>query len=40
MERDGVHMTAVEYAQKHWSEFRDEYPKLLTAILPDDIEVE
>jgi hypothetical protein len=25
----------MEYAQKHWSEFRDEYPEMLTAILPD-----
>ncbi|KAJ7936037.1 hypothetical protein B0H13DRAFT_2304112 [Mycena leptocephala] len=36
IKRDGVNMSAVEYAQKHWSEFRDEYPEmLLPAILPD-----
>ncbi|KAJ7842913.1 hypothetical protein B0H13DRAFT_1909595 [Mycena leptocephala] len=35
IERDGVNMSAVEYAQKHWSEFRDECPEMLTAILPD-----
>ncbi|KAJ6572977.1 hypothetical protein B0H10DRAFT_2440108 [Mycena sp. CBHHK59/15] len=40
IERDGINMSAVEYAQNHWSEFRDEYPEMLTAILPDDIEVE
>ncbi|KAJ6556722.1 hypothetical protein B0H10DRAFT_1967556 [Mycena sp. CBHHK59/15] len=40
IERDGVKMNAVEYAQNHWSEFRDEYPEMLAAILPDDIEVE
>ncbi|KAJ7855996.1 hypothetical protein B0H13DRAFT_2577178 [Mycena leptocephala] len=27
IERDGVNMSAVEYPQKHWSEFRDEYPE-------------
>ncbi|KAJ7115729.1 hypothetical protein C8R44DRAFT_927220 [Mycena epipterygia] len=36
VERHGVNMSAVEYAQKHWSEFQDEYPELLTAVLPDD----
>ncbi|KAJ7921300.1 hypothetical protein B0H13DRAFT_1866901 [Mycena leptocephala] len=35
IEREGVNMSAVEYAQKHWSEFRDEYPEMLPAILPD-----
>jgi hypothetical protein len=35
IERDGVNMSAVEYAQKHWSEVRDEYPEMLPAILPD-----
>ncbi|KAJ7934257.1 hypothetical protein B0H13DRAFT_1855428 [Mycena leptocephala] len=35
IERDGVNMSAVEYAQKHWSEFRDEYLEMLPAILPD-----
>ena len=40
VERDGVNMSAVEYAQKHWSEFQDEDPEMLTAILPDGIQVE
>ncbi|KAJ7909723.1 hypothetical protein B0H13DRAFT_1877422 [Mycena leptocephala] len=35
--RDGVNISAIEYAQKHWSKFREEYPELLTAILLDDI---
>ncbi|KAJ7776033.1 hypothetical protein DFH07DRAFT_936976 [Mycena maculata] len=36
-ERDGVNISAVEYAQKHWSEFQDEYPEMLPSILPDDV---
>ncbi|KAJ6613831.1 hypothetical protein B0H10DRAFT_1951223 [Mycena sp. CBHHK59/15] len=40
VERDGVNMSAVEYTQKHWSEFQDEYPEMLNTILPDDIQVE
>ncbi|KAJ6521150.1 hypothetical protein DFH09DRAFT_1287233 [Mycena vulgaris] len=36
-ERDGVNISAVEYAQKHWSEFQDEYPEILPSILPDDL---
>jgi hypothetical protein len=38
--RDGVSMTAVEYAQKHWSEFREECPEVMAYILPEDIQVE
>ncbi|KAJ6603450.1 hypothetical protein DFH09DRAFT_1354653 [Mycena vulgaris] len=37
VERDGVNISAVEYAQKHWSEFQDEYPEILPSILPDDL---
>ncbi|KAJ6473478.1 hypothetical protein DFH09DRAFT_1474287 [Mycena vulgaris] len=37
VERDGVNISATEYAQKHWSEFQDEYPELLSSILGDDI---
>ena len=33
-------MSAVEYTQKHWSKFQDEYTEMLTAILPDDTQVE
>ncbi|KAJ7291890.1 hypothetical protein C8J57DRAFT_1212314 [Mycena rebaudengoi] len=40
IEQDSVNMSAVEHAQKHWSEFQDEYPEILTAILPDDIQVQ
>ncbi|KAF8166267.1 hypothetical protein K438DRAFT_1941754 [Mycena galopus ATCC 62051] len=40
VERNGVNLSAMEYAQKHWSEFREEYPEMLTAILPDDIQIE
>ncbi|KAF8133156.1 hypothetical protein K438DRAFT_1787672 [Mycena galopus ATCC 62051] len=40
VERDGVNMSAMEYAQKHWSEFKEEYPEMLAAILPDDMQVE
>jgi hypothetical protein len=39
VERDGVNMSAIEYAQKHWNEFQEEYPEMLTTILPDDIQV-
>ncbi|KAJ7235224.1 hypothetical protein C8J57DRAFT_1248568 [Mycena rebaudengoi] len=40
VERDGVSMNAVEYAQKHWSGFRVGHPEMLNSILPDDIQVE
>jgi hypothetical protein len=39
VERDGVIMGAIEYAQKHWNEFREEYPEMPSAIPPDDIQV-
>jgi hypothetical protein len=32
-------MGAIEYAQKHWNEFREEYPEMPSAIPPDDIQV-
>jgi hypothetical protein len=38
-ERDGTNMSTIEYTQKHWNEFREEYPEILTAILPDDIQL-
>jgi len=37
VERDGVNISAIEYAQKHWSEFQDEYPEMLPSILADDV---
>ncbi|KAJ7906096.1 hypothetical protein B0H13DRAFT_2333785 [Mycena leptocephala] len=38
--KNGVSMSAEEYAQKHWSEFREDHPEMLNSILPDDIQVE
>ncbi|KAJ7105281.1 hypothetical protein C8R44DRAFT_987708 [Mycena epipterygia] len=37
VERDGVNISAAEFAQKHWSEFQDEYPEMLPSILVDDV---
>ncbi|KAJ7823855.1 hypothetical protein B0H14DRAFT_2597609 [Mycena olivaceomarginata] len=29
VERDGIKMRAIEYAQKHWNEFQEEYPEMM-----------
>ncbi|KAJ7930170.1 hypothetical protein B0H13DRAFT_1859002 [Mycena leptocephala] len=36
IQRDGVAMSAVDYAQNHWDEFKEEYPEYVKAVLLAD----
>ncbi|KAJ7757828.1 hypothetical protein B0H14DRAFT_3511824 [Mycena olivaceomarginata] len=38
IQRDGVEMSAVDYAQNYWDEFKEEYPEYVKAVLLADSE--
>jgi hypothetical protein len=36
VQRDGVAMSAADYAKNHWDEFKEEYPEYAKAVLSAD----
>jgi hypothetical protein len=38
IQRDGVEMSAIDYAQNYWDEFKEEYPEYVKAVLLADSE--